>query len=237
MLKTNSIFLKKGPKKQAILNNISIEIPKGAITLFLGASGAGKSSLLRCLAQLETDYEGEVFYDNILLKGLAAPKRASFISFISQSYALFPHLTALDNCAQILQVTNKEQAVTAKQKASNFLAMLGMEAYATSYPHELSGGQQQRVAIARALTLNPAMLLLDEPTSALDPQNTNCLVEILCDLRDQGKGIVISTQDQNFAMQVLERAYFMEAGAITAVYLNQENAGSHCKIQQFLKLK
>lgn len=214
MLTANSVFLKKGPKKVTILSNVSVEIPRGSITLFFGSSGAGKSTLLRCLAQLEMNYEGDIFYEGILLKKLPAQRRAHYISFISQSYALFPHLTVLDNCAQVLQVTGQEKPAIAKQKALDNLAMLGMDAYAKSYPHELSGGQKQRVAIARALTLNPAMLLLDEPTSALDPENTYSLGKILCNLRDQGKGIVIATQDMTFASQVMERAYFMESGVI-----------------------
>lgn len=235
MLTANHVSLKKGKNQVTILSDISIEMPKGSITLLLGSSGAGKSTLLRCLAQLETHYEGDVFYEKTLLKKIPIQKCAHFLSFISQSYTLFPHLTALDNCAQALQVTNGEKPAIAKKKALDTLALLGMEAYADSYPRELSGGQQQRVAISRALTLNPAMLLLDEPTSALDPQNTKCLAEILCLLRDQGKGIVIATQDMHFVSQVLERAYFMESGVVTASYPATDGAMTNEQFQQFLK--
>ncbi len=216
MLTANSISLKKGPNKIDILSDVTVEIPRGSITLFFGSSGAGKSTLLRCLAQLETTYEGDIYYEQILLKKVPPTKRAHLVSFISQSYALFPHLTVLDNCAQVLQVTAQEKPAIAKQKALDNLASLGMDGYAQSYPHQLSGGQKQRVAIARALTLNPAMLLLDEPTSALDPENTRILSKILCKLRDQGKGIVIATQDMSFVPQVMERAYFMKSGSIAS---------------------
>lgn len=235
MLTANSISLKKGTNKTTILSNVSVELPKGSITLFFGSSGAGKSTLLRCLAQLETQYEGDIFYDGLLLKKLPAQKRARLISFISQSYALFPHLTVLDNCAQVLQITGLEEPALARQKALDSLAALGMDTYAKSYPQDLSGGQKQRVAIARALTLNPAMLLLDEPTSALDPENTFILSKILGTLRDQGKGIVIATQDMNFASQVIERAYFMQAGVITSTYPAIGGLDVNNQFLQFLK--
>lgn len=218
MLIAKRVSLKKGRNQRILLSDISIEIPKRSITLLLGLSGAGKSSLLRCLAQLETQYEGEIFYEGIKLRGVPAQKRAHWMSFIAQSYALFPHMTALENCAQPLRVTSKKTPIIARQKALDSLALLGMADFINSYPRELSGGQQQRVAIARALTLSPAMLLLDEPTSALDPKNTRCLAEILRALRDQGKAIVIATQDMDFAKLVMERAYFLKTGTITGTY-------------------
>lgn len=233
MLTTNRLSLKKGLRQNTILRNVSVEIPMGSITVFLGNSGAGKSSLLRCLAQLEKSYQGEVLFNTNPLKGLEAPKCARILSFIAQSYALFPHLTSLDNCAQVLQVTCKEKRELAKERALEALTMLGMDAYADSYPAELSGGQQQRVAIARALTLNPAILLFDEPTSALDPQNTKNFSNILRKLRDQGKGIVIATQDMAFAAQVMERAYFMDGGMITESY-PCDDVGKNSQIEKFL---
>lgn len=213
MLKANSISLKKGPNQTTILSDVSLEIPEGCITLLLGASGAGKSTLLRCLAHLE-EYEGDILYNETSLKVISSFQRSHFLSFISQSYALFPHLTALDNCAKVLEIARGEKKDVAKEKALNLLDSLGMSSYAKSYPQELSGGQKQRVAIARALILNAKMLLLDEPTSALDPENSLNLSKILCNLRKAGIGIVIATQDMNFAAQVKERAYFMKSGSI-----------------------
>ena len=230
MLTVKNVQLKKGRKERLLLKEVSLDLPTGCITLLLGKSGAGKSSLLRCLAQLETSYEGEISYQGTLLKELAPTKRACIVSFIAQSYALFPHLSVLDNCAEPLQVVAKEERSSARHKAMQALAMLGMERYAKSYPQELSGGQMQRVAIARALALNPTIFLLDEPTSALDPENTNILAEILRELKKQGKGIVIATQDIAFASQLLERAYFIEEGAIVDTYPASTGA-----ILQFMK--
>ncbi len=225
MLTAKNICLKKGPNQVRILCDVTCEIPKGCITLFLGTSGAGKSTLLRCLVQLETGYEGDIRYNDQPLKTLSAPKRARYLSFIAQSYALFPHLSVLENCSQVLIITGQEPRKIAQGKALETLAMLGMENYASRYPQELSGGQKQRVAIARALTLNPEMLFLDEPTSALDPNNSLCLAKILRGLCERGKGIVMATQDIAFAEQVFDRGYFMEKGVIVDYCEKSEPAG------------
>ncbi len=214
MLIAKNLTLRKGKEKKTILCNVSVEFPKGSITLLLGKSGAGKSSLLRCLAQLEHNYEGAICYEDRSIKEMTPAQRAEYISFISQSYALFPHLTALDNSAKTLQVVCRVNRQEAKRRAMEVLALLDIDTHAKSYPQELSGGQQQRVAIARALVLDPAMLLLDEPTSALDPTNRNNLMNILFDLRDRGTGIVISTQDMTFASQMMAKAYILENGRI-----------------------
>lgn len=228
MLIVDNLSLTKG--KRTILKSISLTCPKGSITLLLGKSGAGKSSLLRCMAQLEVPDSGTISCEGASLLNLGPQRRALLLSFIAQSYALFPHLTALDNCAQPLTIVSKEQQTMARQKALEILALLGMEAYAQSFPQQLSGGQQQRVAIARALALNPAYLLLDEPTAALDPYNTASLIKILMQLRHQGKGIVISTQDMDFASQLLEHAVLLEEGVMVDSYPNSKGL-----IMQFLK--
>ncbi|MFI5343032.1 MAG: ATP-binding cassette domain-containing protein [Chlamydiales bacterium] len=214
MLTVKNLSLYKRRREKQLLQGISLEFASGAITLLLGKSGAGKSSLLRCLAQLEPVYEGEILFQGQSLKKLPAARRAGCLSYIAQSYALFPHLTALNNCSQPLQVVQGKNLQEARQQAMEVLASLGMEDYASSYPCELSGGQQQRIAIARALTLNPAILLLDEPSSALDPQNSRQLANILLSLSAEGKTIVISTQDISFASQLSGRTYLLENGRV-----------------------
>lgn len=212
MLEVKNLSLQKGDNP--ILKNISLQLRTGTITLFLGKSGAGKSTLLRCIAQIENDFGGNVEWEGCCLTDFSRIERASLLSYISQSYDLFPHLTVLQNCSQPRQVVFKEKPMVAVQQAKELLNMLGMLAYANAYPHELSGGQKQRVAIARAMALNPKFLLLDEPTSALDPANTDNLAQILLLLRSQGKGIVTSTQDTIFAKQMYERSYILENGSI-----------------------
>lgn len=215
MLTVKNLCLSKSRRKEPILQAISLEFPPGSITLLLGKSGAGKSSLLRCIAQLEGTYQGTIQIEGQNLKNLPTVQRANYLSYIAQSYALFPHLTALNNCCQPLQVVCGLSSLEASQKVLPIMASLNMEKYASAYPCELSGGQQQRIAITRALALNPAVLLLDEPSSALDPQNSNQLAHILQQLSSQGKTIIIATQDLAFASQLSARTYYFEEGRMS----------------------
>jgi len=212
MLTIKNLCLKKGSPLKQILEGISVCFPQGEISVLIGRSGAGKSSLMRCMAQLETTYEGDVLFDGESLQGLADSRRAKILSYIAQGYALFPHLTALDNCSQPLRVVAKMQEPEAKQKALAVMKSLGMSEYSSAYPSELSGGQKQRIAIARALALEPQILLLDEPSSALDPDNSAQLAKILRELASNGKTIVISTQDMLFAEQLQGTCYYIENG-------------------------
>lgn len=214
MLIIKNIYLKKGTPSKEILQGISACFPQGEISLFIGRSGAGKSSLMRCMAQLDTTYEGEVLFNGQSIRDLAASRRAQTLSYIAQGYALFPHLTALDNCCQPLQVVGKMQASDAKQKAVAAMKSLGMAEYGSAYPSELSGGQQQRIAIARALALDPQILLFDEPSSALDPENSIQLAKILRELASQGKTFVVSTQDMFFAEQLQGTCYCIDNGRL-----------------------
>lgn len=214
MLIIKNLYLKKGSPPKQILQGISVCFPQGEISLLIGRSGAGKSSLMRCMAQLETTYEGEILFNGQSIQDLAASRRAQTLSYIAQRYALFPHLTALDNCSQPLQVVIKMSASQAKQKAVAVMQSLGMAEYGSAYPSELSGGQQQRIAIARALALDPQILLLDEPSSALDPDNSAQLAKILRELASQGKTFVISTQDMLFAEQLQGTCYCIDNGRL-----------------------
>lgn len=216
MLKLNQISLHLN--QRTILKPVSCEIPDGRITVLLGKSGSGKTSLLRCIAQLEHRYDGDLLYQTSDLKHLSALEKCKILGFVAQSYALFPHMNARENCAHPLNITAKHPKSLAYKHAEEQLKRLGLTHHLLSYPHQLSGGQQQRVAIARALMLNPAFLLLDEPTSALDPENTEILVEILKQMKQEGKGIIIATQDMLFADRILDRVLFLEDGSIVEEY-------------------
>lgn len=212
MLTIKNLYLKKGSPSKQILKGISVCFPQGEVSLLIGRSGAGKSSLMRCMAQLEASYEGKILFNEQSIQGLTASMRAQVLSYIAQGYALFPHLTALDNCSQPLQVVAKMQRPEAKEKAMSVMKSLGMAEYASAYPCELSGGQQQRIAIARALALDPQILLLDEPSSALDSDNSAQLAKILKDLASKGKTIVVSTQDTLFVEQLQGTCYCIDNG-------------------------
>lgn len=224
-------------KQHSILSDISFEFPIHKITFLLGKSGSGKTSILRCIAQIERGYAGWITYRNQSLDSLSAQKRSQLIGFVSQGYGLFPHMNVFKNCAQPLSNLPFLSPSKIKERVEQMLCQFGIERFAHSYPHELSGGQQQRVAIARALVLNPSFLLLDEPTSALDPENTQILMNILLAERDKGKGLIISSQDMAFAKKILDRGLFLENGKIKGHYCilesNQFSQGS--KLSQFLE--
>src|SRR5688500_16738113 len=137
MLTIKNLNLKKGVPPKQILRGISACFPQGEISLLMGRSGAGKSSLMRCMAQLETTYEGEVLFNELSIQGLSASRRAQILSYIAQGYALFPHLTALENCSQPLHVVAKMQMPEAQQKALAMMHSLGMADYGSAYPSEL----------------------------------------------------------------------------------------------------
>ncbi|MBS0624292.1 MAG: amino acid ABC transporter ATP-binding protein [Verrucomicrobia bacterium] len=234
MLKVRNLELKKRKGKQefSLLQDMSMDFVSGKITLLLGKSGSGKSSLLRCLAQLEKDYKGEITYLDQNLQYMVAKKRCKTVGFVHQSFPLFPHMTALENCAQPLSLLCPKDIRPIRNEAKNVLADLGMEKFINSYPHELSGGQQQRVAIARVLLLNPSFLLFDEPTSALDPENTEILIRILQQLCVQNRGVIIASQDMSFINKVFDQAHFLENGELIESHRTLATKGS--KLHDFL---
>ena len=221
MIKGKNISLKIKGKK--ILKNLSFEVPKGRLAAFIGKSGAGKTSLLKCLG-------GLLFHEGIVLcegeKG-----------FVFQQYHLFPHMTVLENCLHPLQKVMKWPRDSAQAQAETVLKTFGMELYQHVYPSQLSGGQQQRVAIARAMCLEPQVLLFDEPTAALDPENTKLFLEMLKKLQKKGVTILVSSHDQALLRGILDKVYFMEAGEITETYdAHSENLEDKPKIEGFLKV-
>jgi ABC-type polar amino acid transport system ATPase subunit len=211
MLEVKSLSLSKNGTP--ILRNLTATFLAGHCTLLLGKSGSGKTSLLRCLAQLETTLEGSI------------DQNGQTVGFVPQAFALFPHLNLLDNCSLPLRLVLNKNRQEAQDEAIKLLTKLGMELYLRSRPHQLSGGQQQRAALARALLLRPDFLLLDEPTSALDPENRTLVIELIDQLISQGKGVVVSTQDMEFARKVIDRAFFLETGEIIETCENKEGIG------------
>lgn len=232
MLEIKELSLVKRGKN--ILKKISLQILPGRATLLLGKSGSGKTSILRSISQVEQKYEGEIRAGAEQLKLLSPRERCRMIGFVPQSHALFPHLNVLDNCAYPFKILLKKSKQEARAQAKDVLQSLGMQEYAKARPHELSGGQQQRAAIARALMLRPDYLLLDEPTSALDPENTEILVNILDDLKSQGTGMIISSQDMAFARKMLDRVVFLQQGSIVECWDFQESTTVPIKTEEFL---
>ncbi len=236
MLSIKKLFLTKKTRgaSHPILKNVSINIPKEGITLLLGKSGSGKTSLLRCITQIETEYTGRICFEEKDLSLLTPAIRCSLIGFVSQSFALFPHMSVMDNCLIVPKVLFRQSPNTLTKKVEEIFDSLDVSSLAKAFPHELSQGQKQRVAIARALVLGPSFLIFDEPTSALDPINTSLLIQIILKLKQSGKGLLISSQDMAFSSQIIENAHYFEAGALVESFDASKSQEFGLNIGKFL---
>lgn len=209
------------------LRGLSFDLPAGTLTALLGRSGAGKSTVLRCVMGLEPFESGTIEIDGVIVQGtkdvsvdvrtgqLKAARAA--LGLVFQSFELFPHLTALDNCALApMQVKGKSRS-GAEKRARELLVQLGLEHRIDAFPEQLSGGQKQRVAIARALAMEPRVLLYDEPTSALDPSMKNEVLQTLKRVDATGVTQVVVTHDLALArgvehVCVLDHGVVIESG-------------------------
>lgn len=213
--------LKKSFGDLEVLKDISFDLGRGEIISVLGPSGGGKSTLLRCLTQLEAIDDGvvEVDGDALFKDGKYAPKadlsRITLkIGLVFQNFNLFPHLSVMDNLITAPMRVKKIPRAQAEQTARELLERVGLSEKADCYPYQLSGGQQQRVAIARALALDPEVLFFDEPTSALDPELTGEVLRVIRSLADKRMTMIIVTHEMGFARGVSDRIIFMENGVI-----------------------
>lgn len=196
----------------SILNTISCTFKPGEITVLVGKSGAGKSSLLRCIALLRRDYTGTILINNRDIRTLSDLERAKTIGFVFQQFNLFPQYTALENCTLPLRTVLGFTQEESTRRAMEQLSLLDVVELRDRYPRCLSGGQQQRVAIARALGANPELLLLDEPSSALDQENSKILGEKLQLLAAQGKTVIVASQDMAFVKSYGDTIYTISKG-------------------------
>ena len=179
------------------VDNLSLEIPKGAFVTITGASGSGKTTLLLILGGLLRPTTGKLFYAgkevNLQNEKEMASFRSNHVGFVMQNFALVPYLTALQNIMIALNVKNKNKEEN-QQRALELLKWVGLDDRTTHYPKELSAGQQQRVAIARSLANNPDLLLADEPTGNLDPGLSEEILAILNEINQkQGTTVLMVT--------------------------------------------
>ena len=192
-----------------VLRGLSLELDSGTLVALLGRSGAGKSTLLRCMVGLEPFERGEIEVDGAVLRGTEEcthrEREASLralrerTGLVFQSFELFPHLTALDNCTLAPMKVKGVARAEAEAQARGLLEQLGLGDKADVYPARLSGGQRQRVAIARALAMSPRVLLYDEPTSALDPSLKGEVLSALKRVDATGVTQVVVTHDLQVA--------------------------------------
>jgi len=215
MLKAHTIHKSYGQLK--ILKGVDLEVNKGEIVTIVGASGAGKSSLLNILGTLDKPDSGSVTIGNTDVSKLSNKDLSAFrnkqIGFVFQFHHLLVEFNALENVC-IPALIAGDNRVVAEQKAKILLNRLGLKDRMTHKPGQLSGGEQQRVAVARALVNNPAMIFADEPSGNLDSTNANELHHLFIELRDEfHQTFVIVTHNEHLA-ELSDRKVLMKDGLI-----------------------
>ncbi len=201
------------------LNDVSLDIRSGELIALLGPSGSGKTTLLRLIAGLETPTDGRIFFGEDDASKKTVQERN--IGFVFQHYALFRHMTVLDNIGFGLKVRPKNRRpakAEIRRRALELLDLVQLSGMENRYPNQLSGGQRQRVALARAMAVEPNVLLLDEPFGALDAQVRKDLRKWLRDIHDRtGHTTIFVTHDQEEALELADRVVVMSQGKIEQV--------------------
>lgn len=222
--------------KLEVLKGVSFNVKKGETICFIGPSGTGKSTLLRCINQLNIPDRGGVYLNGEEVTN-SGPRINDFrqkIGMVFQNFFLFDHLSAVRNVEIALLKVRKMDAKAAREKALYELRQVGMEDWAEHYPAELSGGQAQRVSIARALAMDPDVILFDEPTSALDPELTREVLEVMKKLASEGMTMLVVTHEMGFATSAANRVVFMEHGLIQEDGTPEELLNSNGRFREYM---
>lgn len=208
---------------QTVLNDFSVDFSGDGVTVLLGPSGTGKSTLLRCINGLEKIDSGD-----ILVNGLSVRQKSNLskirmtCGMVFQQTVLFPHLDVLENLTMSPMKLLGMSKSDSEEKAMGLLKKVGLESKVHSKHNELSGGEQQRIAIARALMMNPQALLLDEITSALDPEMSREVLNVLEQLAAENVCMLVVTHDMSFARHAASRVLFLDGGKLVCDSTNNE---------------
>ncbi len=218
--------IKKTFDENVIIKDLSLSVEKGEVIVILGPSGCGKSTLLRCINGLETIQDGEILLDGEVISNRKKDMHLirQKIGMVFQSYDLFPHLTVMKNLllgprhAHEMNFNIEES----KKEAEMWLERVGLADKKNAYPRQLSGGQKQRVAIVRMLCMHPEVMLFDEVTAALDPEMVREVLDVMMDLANDRKTMLIVTHQMQFARAVADRVVFMDDGEIVEISTPEE---------------
>jgi polar amino acid transport system ATP-binding protein len=203
---------------RTVLDRVSFTLDEGEAKVVMGPSGCGKSTLLRCLNRLIEPTSGSIIFDGeeVTRPGVDVRMLRSRIGFVFQNFALYRHLSVLDNVTLALRRLKHMPRAEADERALHELDRMDMAEKRDAFPAALSGGQSQRVAIARALAMDPKVLFFDEPTSALDPIMVREVVTLINRLYLDGVTILCVTHDLALAKYVSDRVIFLEQGKVFA---------------------
>lgn len=206
---------------RAVVRGASFAIERGESVTVMGASGSGKTSVLRAIAGLDPIVAGRIDVDGVSIEAGRSPDSRTRselhrrVGMVFQFHHLFEHLTALANvCLAPVHVLRQPRRAV-EDRAMALLEQMGIAGRAAAMPHELSGGEAQRVAIARALAMGPEVLLLDEPTASLDPARRGDLAAILRRLANDGCALLIASHDEEFVRSCAHRVLTMAEGRIS----------------------
>ena len=242
----NLVGISKSFGDNQVLRDVSLKVAQGETVCLLGPSGCGKSTLLRCINWLEVPDAGSVHVsgprmgvrDNtrIRMSDADLAKMRAKIGMVFQHFALWPHLSVIENVMEAPLHVLKHDRATVRAEAIELLARVGLADKHDQFPSRLSGGQKQRVGIARALAMKPDVLLFDEPTSALDPMLVGEVLGVMRTLASEGATMVIVTHEMEFARQVADRIVFMDDGQVVETAAPQKFFGSpeSLRARQFL---
>jgi polar amino acid transport system ATP-binding protein len=202
-----------------VLKGIDLSVAEHEAVALIGASGSGKSTILRCIDLLNEIDDGDIYLDGEVITDPSVDEVAvrRKLGLIFQAYNLFPHLTVLQNVVLGIHKGHDVPKAEAEEKARELLAHFGMAGREDDRPERLSGGQQQRVAIARAFATRPRAMLLDEITSALDPELVGDVLRTVRELRDEGVTMILATHEMGFAREVADRVGFLHEGRLLEV--------------------
>lgn len=208
------------------VKNVSFAVNKGEVLVIIGASGSGKSTILRCINQLEKIDGGNITIneDNMIKEvknGKIIYNKKDILNkmnlecgMVFQNFNLFPHLSVLQNVTEAMIQVLGIDAKEAENKALKILDDMGLKNKVEQYPCSLSGGEQQRVSIARTLAIDPQIIFMDEPTSALDPELVGEVLKVVKKLASQNRTMLIVTHEIQFAREIADRVIFMSNGEI-----------------------
>lgn len=206
--------LKKSYGTNKVLRGVDLTVAPGENVIVLGASGSGKSTMLRCVNRMEEPTSGEVYYGSTLITNKNVQKLRQDIGMVFQHFNLINNLTVMQNLTLAPVTLKLMSEEAAEKKARGLLRHIDLLNKADAFPASLSGGQKQRIAIIRAMMMSPKVVLFDEPTSALDPESIGDVLSLIREVAEAGMTTMIVTHEIGFAKEIASRVIFLDAGKI-----------------------